>query len=249
MGNDGTSLGDRMKAYEHCTRYVLPRRTYSIVRVDGRAFHNVLRDAERPFDGTVMDAMGHVAEALCVDMSGAQFAYTQSDEVSVLLTDFQSVHTEPWFGGGIQKIASSAAATATAVWKNEYGNGKFDARVFTIPEPSEVANYFLWRQRDCTRNSIMMAGQANFRHAELQNKHGGEIQELLWRDKQINWNDYPTRAKRGQLTEHPPGSVRPVMSREPRPGPRPYEPSNSWRTIGAPIWDHPSLLSMVPEYE
>ncbi|GAA2820440.1 hypothetical protein GCM10020220_005930 [Nonomuraea rubra] len=111
--SDKTGLGDRMKGYEAVTRTLLPRRTYAVVRVDGRAFHRYLRHAARPFDDAVMRAMDAVAEALCAEMSGSVFAFTQSDECSVLLTDFDSAGTQPWFGGVVQKVVSVAASTAT----------------------------------------------------------------------------------------------------------------------------------------
>src|SRR5258708_3734236 len=115
MSSDSTELGDRMKGYEEPSRFTLPRRTYTICRVDGRAFHSYLRQAEKPFDQIFMNQMDHVASVLCEEMMGAAFAYAHSDEISVLLTDFGSVHAEPWFGGTVQKMASIAAATATAV--------------------------------------------------------------------------------------------------------------------------------------
>ena len=72
----------------------------------------------------------------------------------------------------------------------------FDARCFNIPK-EEVANLIYWRQLDATRNSIQMVGQANFSHKELQNKSCNMIQEMLFSEKGINWNDYPTYLKRG----------------------------------------------------
>lgn len=204
--SDATALGDRMKAHERVTRAVLPRRTYTLVRIDGRAFHTHLRDADKPFDQDVLSAMGAVAEALCEEMSGAVFAYTQSDECSVLLTDFSAPGTEPWFNGVVQKMTSIAASTATAAFNASYGRntaGKwatFDARVFTIPDPVEVANYCLWRQRDAVRNSISMAAQAQFSHRQLHKVNTDRMQELLWSEKGINWNDYPVACKRGQVT-------------------------------------------------
>ncbi|SDM06060.1 tRNA(His) guanylyltransferase Thg1 family protein [Nonomuraea jiangxiensis] len=207
--SDKTALGDRMKAYEVVTRTLLPRRTYAVVRVDGRAFHSFLRHAERPFDGAVMRAMDAVAEALCAEMSGAVFAFAQSDECSVLLTDFESHGTQPWFGGVIQKVVSIAASTATVAFNRSYGMrfepssadgyATFDARVFTIPDVVEVANYYLWRQRDCVRNSITMAAQAKFSHKQLHGKSTGDMQEMLWSQHRINWNDYPDGAKRGRV--------------------------------------------------
>ena len=72
----------------------------------------------------------------------------------------------------------------------------FDTRVFNIPK-EEVANLIYWRQLDATRNSIQMVGQANFSHSELQNKSCNMIQDMLFTQKGINWNDFPTHLKRG----------------------------------------------------
>jgi tRNA(His) 5'-end guanylyltransferase len=199
---DSTAIGDRMKRHEAAYRQLLPRRTYSILRVDGKSFHSYLRGCQRPFDEVFMADMDAVAEALCAEISGAVLAYTQSDEISVLYTDFGSPGTEPWFGGVLAKQLTIAASLATAVL-NERRPGKralFDARVFTLADPVEVANYFLWRQRDAVRNSISMAAQAYFSHRQLHQVNTGRIQEMLWAEHGINWNDYPDGCKRGRTT-------------------------------------------------
>lgn len=72
----------------------------------------------------------------------------------------------------------------------------FDARCFNIPK-EEVTNLLYWRQLDASRNSIQMVGQANFSHAELQNKTCSDIQDMLMTQKGINWNELPTHQKRG----------------------------------------------------
>ena len=203
--SEKTALGDRMKQYEQVTRTVLPRRTHCVARVDGRSFHQFLRHADKPFDQRVMEAMDDVAEALCAEMSGSVFAYTQSDECSILLTDFGSTHTQPWFGGVVQKMVSIAASVATVAFNDSYPSPRgrhamFDARVFTIPDPVEVANYFLWRQRDAVRNSISMAAQAHFSHQRLHGVSTDQMQELLWSEHNVNWNDYPDGCKRGRVT-------------------------------------------------
>jgi tRNA(His) guanylyltransferase len=200
-GSDKTALGDRMKRFEAATFAVLPRRTYTLVRVDVRAAHSYLRAAVRPFDAAFAADMDATAEALCREVSGAVFAYTQSDEISVLAVDFGSTGTEPWFGGEVQKIVSISAAVATAAL-NARRPGRtalFDARVFTIADPVEVANYFCWRQRDAVRNSISMAAQAHFSHRELHGVNTGQMQDLLWSRKAVNWNDYADGFKRGRV--------------------------------------------------
>lgn len=201
---DRTSLGDRMKAYEAATRTVLPRRTHTILRVDGRAFHSYCRGLERPYDAEFMGHMDRVAEALCKEVAGTVFSFTQSDEISLLVTDFQSEQSEPWFGGVVGKILSISASLATATLNGlrmaETGKvALFDARVFTISDPVDVAKYFIWRQRDTVKNSISMAAQAAFPHRELQGLHSGALQEKLFSERGINWNDYPAGFKRGRV--------------------------------------------------
>ncbi len=198
--SDNTPLGDRMKVYERAFQQVLPRRSYTLIRLDGRAFHTYLRNAVKPFDTQFMAEMDMVAQWLCVDIQGARLAYTQSDEISILITDFASEQTEPWFGGVIAKQLSISASLATAVLNERRpGRALFDSRVFTIADPVEVANYFLWRQRDAVRNSISMAAQSHFSHKRLHGVSSGGMQELLWSEAGVNWNDYPDGCKRGRV--------------------------------------------------
>jgi tRNA(His) 5'-end guanylyltransferase len=200
--SDKTKLGDRMKAYEAVTRDVLPRRTYTLIRVDGRSFHSYLHDAEKPYDYVFMAEMDEVAIALCQEISGAQFAFVQSDEISILVTDFATNNTQPWFGGVVQKMASITAARASVTLsriRDDRQPALFDSRVFTVPDPSEVAAYFIWRQRDCVKNSIAMAAQARFSHRELHGVNTDQMQEMLWAKHGINWSRYPDEAKRGRV--------------------------------------------------
>jgi tRNA(His) 5'-end guanylyltransferase len=203
-------LGDRMKAdYENRTRYYLPRRTYTLVRVDGKAFHQYTKACARPYDRDLMADMDGAALALCQNIENARLAFVQSDEISVLLTDFATPQSEAWFDGNLQKICSLSAAIATAYFNNarsiRRGSGGsvalFDSRVWTIPQQVEVYNYFLWRQQDAARNSLSMTAQAHFPHERLQGLGSAEMHELLWKEKQINWNDLPAGFKRGRVVE------------------------------------------------
>ena len=193
-------LGDRMKAYEDTTRFTLSRKSYTLIRVDGRAFHTYTKGLERPFDLKLMADMDAVATYLCEEIDGAQLAYVQSDEISILMTDFASPNTEMWFGGTIQKIVSLAAALATAKF-NELRPGKiacFDARVWQVPSLVETENYFIWRQLDASRNSVSQAVRSVCSHKECEGKSSKEQQEMLFQ-KGINWNDYSPPIKRGRV--------------------------------------------------
>lgn len=198
------SLGDRMKMfYEDRTRIKLPRRTNTIIRIDGKAFHSFTKGFGRPFDNDLIHCMQYTAFQLCKEIQGVKFAYIQSDEISLLLSDYDQLTTDAWFDGNIQKMVSIASSTATAHFNEEIRRLKqnvklamFDARAFTIPEVEEVVNYFVWRQQDFTRNSVQMAARSLYSHKECSNKNNSELQEMIFQ-KGINWNDYPVHQKRG----------------------------------------------------
>jgi len=195
-------LGDRMKHhYESRAKSFLPCRTYTVLRADGKAFHTYTRGLKRPFDEELMHAMNSTLKYMCENIEGAKLGYVQSDEISILLTDLDTIKTQGWFDGEVQKIASVAASMATAGFNEArtFGNhpALFDCRVFTIPDRTEVLNYFIWRQNDCTRNSIQMAAQSVYSHKQLHGVGCSDMQELLFQ-KGINWNDYPEDFKRGR---------------------------------------------------
>lgn len=204
-------LETRMKdQYENRYRILLPRRTYTIIRIDGRCFHTYTAGMARPFDVDLHDCLCLTAAALCAEIQGACLGFTQSDEISILLTDFHKPGTAAWFDGNLQKIASVSASFATMRFNILAARCKlrpeavFDARAFIIPDPVETENYFICRQKDATRNSISMATQSVFSHKQLHQKNSNQMQEMLF-GKGINWNDYPNWFKRGSAIVYEPG--------------------------------------------
>lgn len=198
--SDGTSLGDRMKMYERVWTGKFTRRAPLVVRVDGRAFHTYLRGAEKPFDAVFSSQMRAVAMELVAEVAGSVFAYGQSDEISLLVCDYRTHETQPWFGGGIQKIASVCASIATArLGQLRPGGPTFDGRAFVLPSDAEVANYFVWRQRDAMRNAVSMAAQAHFPYGDLQGVNVEGMKQML-ADGQVDFEDYPAEFRFGFVT-------------------------------------------------
>lgn len=223
MANKKDSLGDRMKGYENISRDYLTRRVPVIIRLDGKAFHTFTRGMEKPFDAVMATAMQNTMKYLCENIQGCVFGYTQSDEITLVLTDYATITTDSWFGYNIQKMSSVSASMATLAFNRFFGEavfsriesdksepfdsskhgiymGKlnkamFDSRVFSIPK-EEVCNCLIWRQQDAIRNSIEAVGQANFSHTELHRKTCTNLLAML-SEKGIDWNAYPTHLKRG----------------------------------------------------
>lgn len=195
-------LGGRMKTYEAVSQVTLPRRSYVIIRVDGRSFHTLLKHEGKPFDPRVTETMEGVAEALCREIAGAKFAYQQSDEISILLTDFESIQTSPWFGNNVQKLASVAASCATAAFNHllPFGDelATFDGRAFVIPDPVEVANYFVWRQKDAIRNAVSQAAHYYFTNRELHGLNVSQQISKLFLNAGVSFHsDFPARNRFG----------------------------------------------------
>jgi tRNA(His) 5'-end guanylyltransferase len=221
------ALGTRMKTYyEQVPKTRLVRRMPVAIRIDGKAFHTFTRGFQKPFDEVLGNAMVRTMEYLCKNIQGCVFGYTQSDEITLLLIDYQTLNTDAWFEYEVQKMCSISASMATLAFNTffenevnkfyynhvkpgdplvehyqvyrdaQYKGAMFDARCFNIPK-EEATNLIYWRQLDATRNSIQMVGQANFSHSELQGCSCNVIQDMLHEQRGINWNDYPTRWKRG----------------------------------------------------
>ncbi len=213
-------LGNRIKSYyEDPARVLLPRKTWVIIRVDGKSFHTFTQDLERPYSRALADGLDAAAVFVAGQMAGFAFAYGQSDEYSFLMTDFGRDDSRMWFDGSVQKIASVTASLFTAGFHRAYatpGFAAFDARVFAIPNRREVERYFLWRQADATRNSLNMLASAHYSHAELLGKSAAEKHDLL-HAKGENWAKRPADFKRGRVVLANASVDReiPVFTREP----------------------------------
>lgn len=196
-------FGDRMKGYENAYRIKLLKRMPVIIRIDGKAFHTYTRGMQKPFDEELTSVFWETCKYLAANVMGCKIVYHQSDEISLLLTNYDKLSTESWFDNNLQKIVSISSSLATAkfneLMRHSYPEKQlalFDARVWVLPH-DEVCNYFLWRQQDATKNSVSMVAQANFPHKQLQGLNGKQMQDKLMLEKGINWNDLDVWQKRG----------------------------------------------------
>lgn len=212
-------LGVRMKTYEKVTRNFVTQGVPKIIRLDMRAGHTFCRGLKRPFDDVFSQSMIAATKELCEKIPGVRMAYTQSDEISLVLNDVtERGQLDCFFKGNISKIISLSASICTLAFNKKYAElyeelseeeksrykdglweAQFDSRVFCLPTVQEVHNYLVWRQQDATRNSIQMVGHANFSDKKMHKKNTNEIQDMLFKEKGINWNDFPVKYKRGAL--------------------------------------------------
>lgn len=219
-------LNTRIKDfYEDRTKQFLMRRGITILRLDGKGFSRFTQGFNKPFDDGFSDDMDETARFLCENIQGAKFGYTQSDEITIVLTDYDNQETSAWFDNNVQKMTSVSASLATAKFNQlrllratqpVLGNiadvapmidsesikgielAMFDSRVFQVPTLDEMVNALIFRQQDCTRNSVSMAADALLK-GSMEGVKNQVKQERLFQEAGVNWNDYKTKYKRGSV--------------------------------------------------
>ena len=188
------NLEDRMKMYEdiESKRILIPKLPICI-RIDGRGFSKYTKGMNRPFDKNFTDSMIETMKFL-IEETDAIIGYTQSDEISLILSDIR----EPFFKGRVSKLNSVIASMATAKFNeliHKYYPQKplafFDCRAWNVPNRDEAVNTLLWRYNDCIKNSISMAIHGLYTQKELDNKNSEEKKKMLL-DKGIDWEKYPS---------------------------------------------------------
>ena len=205
------SLGDRMKEYENVTNTTLYRRMPIILRIDGRSFHTLTQFMERPYDENFISVMNKTMVEVFKSLPDATLGYVESDEISILLCPYGNYDTEPVFSARIQKLCSVVASMATQAFIKELymlyqegdskdsdwaceclkGNITFDCRCFNLTK-EEVGNYFLWRQQDCKRNSVLNAAQTFIGKKKILGLKTPELIDKMLNEKNIDyWKTIP----------------------------------------------------------
>lgn len=175
-----------------------------IVRLDGRNFHRWAKNLTKPFDGNLSNLMAETTKHL-VKETNALIGYTQSDEITLLLYSRHRQHGL-YFGGRKQKIISILAAECASFFNTkrlEYlpdhkiHNAVFDCRVYQTPTLKDACAQLLWRELDATRNSIFSLAHSLLNHSELHKLNCKEMQNKMFKEKGVIWNNMETRFKRG----------------------------------------------------
>ena len=222
------TLKEKCEYYRSLTDYKLMPNSYVLVMVDGHCFSKMIKNKfEKPFDDTFIMMMNETAKYLCEQIQGVKFAYTQSDEISLLITDFDTPMTDSYFSFRICKMQSLIASLATAKFNQLYAisnlakeintiskeglNGQkidltktiplctFDCKVWTVPNANDAYAWFLYRQTDCIRNSKAQTAQTFLPHKELVRLNTDEMIAKCKGVKGVDWYDYPDDRKYGRI--------------------------------------------------
>lgn len=210
------TLKQKCEFYRSLTDYKLMPNSYVLAMVDGHCFSKLIKNKfDKPFDDMFIKMMNETAKYLCENIQGAKFAYTQSDEISILITDFDTPMTDSFFGFRLCKMQSLIAAMATAKFNQmyamlandypdkfnmkEYPTCTFDCKVWTVPNANDAYAWFLYRQTDCIKNSKAQTVQAYLSHKSLVGLTSDEMIAKLKNEKGIDWNKFENDKKYGRV--------------------------------------------------
>lgn len=221
---DFKNLKDRMLYYRSLTDYKVMPNCYTLVMLDGRSFSKLIKKKYKlPFDDSFIATMNTTAQYICQNVQGALFAYVQSDEISILLSN----ECDTFFNGRLTKMLPNIASMAAGkfnqimmlrdlysilhdglelsrmeVIKTLYKHKlvEFDCKIWNVPSFNDVYAWFLYRQNDCIRNSKQQSAQTYLSHNVLFHKNVDEQIKLLEEKKGINWEtEYNDGKKYGRF--------------------------------------------------
>lgn len=223
------NLEDKCLYYRGLSDYKLLPNSYVIVFLDGRSFsHMVKNKFQKPFDDDFIRMMNETAKYVCKNVQGAKFAYVQSDEISIVLTDFDTPTTDAFFNNRLCKMQSIIASLATAKFNQLMYQFYFDrldvfdpdfylttndvveqldklplyqfyCKCWNVPTYNDVFCWFLYRNIDCTKNSKQQTAQTYLPHKELLGKTSDAQVEFLKETKNIEWNHFTPDKKWGRF--------------------------------------------------
>lgn len=223
------TLKEKQEYYRKLTDYRLLPNSYVIIMLDGRSFSKKVKNKFRkPFDERFVNAMNETTKYLCEEIEGCKFGYCQSDEITLLLTDFETPTTDSFFGYRLSKILSICASAATAKFNacmletklaeslSVYASSstnveavgevlkdnqlyEFDCKAWNVPTLNDVYGWVLYRQLDCIRNSKQQTAQTWLSHNQLIGLNTDEQISKLKQKKDVDWEAFDDGVKYGRF--------------------------------------------------
>ena len=266
------TLKEKQEYFRGLTDYKLTPNSYAIVMLDGKNFSKLIKkNYKLPFDARFMYYMDETAKYLLQNIQGAKFAYVQSDEISILITDFDTPETDACFGYRLCKMQSIFAAMAAAKFNQlvtvdllnekegiyddttlgsvskdvaEMNLAAFDCKAWSVPSYNDAFGWFLYRQHDCTRNSKQQAAQTYLSHKQLLNLSADEQIAKLAKEKGVDWNQYTNGEKYGRIIYR----VSAIYTRNVN-GEESSFIRNTWTAIGSEPFDDENniIRNLIPE--
>lgn len=175
-------LANEMRNFEDVFKLKLGGDDFVVIRTDGRNFRSFTKGMKEPYDDIFLKTMQQTMMSLCQTIPGCVYAYSFSDEISIILSTDK---INGWYKLEVEKIVSVTASLTTIFFNKhfcklvldyeqensvtseesqqnkEYINNMkqkmqtatFDCRAFVLPE-EKIIDYLKFRQLYCIEYSV-----------------------------------------------------------------------------------------------
>ena len=227
MNTENMSLKEKCYAYQQEANYFLNSEKYILAHIDGRSFSKMIKNKfKKPFDDVFINAMNETAIYLCKSVQGCIFAYTQSDEISLIIRK-NDPEGDVFFDGRMCKMQSIIASLATSRFTQFMMENilksiptcasaenvrdmcidavknsplyQFDCKVWNVDSANDAMAWILFRNIDCVRNSKQQTAQTYLPHKKLMSLNTDEQISLLKQEKNVDWNEFDEGKKYGRF--------------------------------------------------
>ena len=227
MNTENMSLKEKCYAYQQEANYFLDSEKYILAHIDGRSFSKMIKNKfKKPFDDVFINAMNETAIYLCKSVQGCIFAYTQSDEISLIIRK-NDPEGDVFFDGRMCKMQSIIASLATSRFTQFMMENilksiptcasaenvrdmcieavknsplyQFDCKVWNVDSANDAMAWLLFRNIDCVRNSKQQTAQTYLPHKKLMSLNTDEQISLLKQEKNVDWNEFDDGKKYGRF--------------------------------------------------
>lgn len=207
------SLSKRMNKLRGRFETILPKDSNILIMLDGCNFSKYTKRLTKPFDLGFVEDMQETCRFLAKNIPTCKMVYTQSDEISLYLSDKDTEGKQGWRDNRLSKLSSLVASMASSKFMQLRADrlvkdGKsvsdmdiayFDSKVFVADEANDVRAWFLYRQNDCVRNSVAQFAQHYVSHKKLQNLKIDEVREMLRSEYNVDWDSLYDMLRYGRL--------------------------------------------------
>lgn len=227
MDTENMSLKEKCYAYQQEANYFLDSEKYILAHIDGRSFSKMIKNKfKKPFDDVFINAMNETAIYLCKSVQGCIFAYTQSDEISLIIRK-KDPEGDVFFDGRMCKMQSIIASLATSRFTQFMMENilksiptcasaenvrdmcidavknsplyQFDCKVWNVDSANDAMAWILFRNIDCVRNSKQQTAQTYLPHKKLMSLNTDEQISLLKQEKNVDWTEFDDGKKYGRF--------------------------------------------------
>jgi tRNA(His) 5'-end guanylyltransferase len=208
------SLKDRVAGYSATTDYSILGKLPFAVILNGSNWQKLTALLEKPFSAKLAEALWSAMALIVQEIDGAFYGYAFNDEMVIIARNDQSIDTQTWCGGKIQKMASTSAALATlhcsqyvaALDLELMGEPLFHSQVFPLPNLMEASNLAIYKQQEAFQNSIYCACFYELLRKDFDRNDIKELLRdttfedkvhLLQQETGIDFDSYPMSFRRG----------------------------------------------------